>query len=199
MAHLWIIGKAGEWTTTPLAASTLSLDTLPPRPLPAGLPRRGRKPAPGAYSALLLHLRGDEHGREEWALIAGAPGAVLVNGAPVILGIKLLSDRDALSISGVGRCYFSTELLARVEEFPGSEAPVFCPRCQQEIEGGTTAVRCPGADCGVWHHQRDELPCWTYDRTCGAGCSQSTDLDAGYRWTPDEEHGRKSTDGACHE
>jgi len=44
-------------------------------------------------------------------------------------------------------------------------------------------VRCP--QCGVWHHQSDELPCWVYSSSCSL-CDHPTALDAGYRWIPGE-------------
>ena len=53
-------------------------------------------------------------------------------------------------------------------------------------EGGMrdaeSAVRCP--QCGIWYHQHDQLPCWTYAPACGF-CPQSTALDAGFAWTPE--------------
>jgi hypothetical protein len=78
--------------------------------------------------------------------------------------------------------FYSTERLALVEEFPGANAPAYCPRCKQAIASGHPAVKCPG--CGVYYHQSNELPCWTYTDVC-ALCPQSTALDAGYQWSPE--------------
>ena len=49
------------------------------------------------------------------------------------------------------------------------------------------AVRCPNQRCGAWHHQdaAQSLDCWTYGPTCNL-CGRSTQLDAGFRWTPEE-------------
>jgi hypothetical protein len=92
-------------------------------------------------------------------------------------------DRDEILLHGVGRCYFSTETLARIEPLSEESATGCCPRCKQGMTAGEPAVRCPG--CGVWHHQSDELPCWTYAERC-AICGGSTALDAGFSWTPEE-------------
>jgi hypothetical protein len=186
MAHLWMTGESGRWAVVPLEGETFSIDTLPPSPLPGPTEERGaggaREQWESGTSALLRRDRGSD--RETWALITRAPEKVRVNGLPVSLGVRILTDRDAIRISEVGSCYFSTERLAQVEAFPGAAEAVFCPRCRQEIVKGTPAVRCPGPDCRVWHHQSDEFPCWTYNETC-ALCPQPTDLDAGHQWTPE--------------
>jgi uncharacterized protein YbaR (Trm112 family) len=124
-----------------------------------------------------------ENGSGSWVLIAAPGFEVRVNGAAVPLGIRVLADRDEISTDEGGAIYFSTENLARVEPFPGAQNRLFCPRCKQAVETDHPAVRCP--QCGVWYHQTDELPCWTYAQHC-ALCDQSTQLSAGYRWTPEE-------------
>jgi hypothetical protein len=96
-------------------------------------------------------------------------------------GLAVVRDRDEFFVAGGGSRFFSTETLARVEAFPGSAHPLFCPRCKQLVESQAPAVRCP--QCRVWHHQAEELSCWTYAPTCGA-CPQLTDLAAGFQWTP---------------
>ena len=94
------------------------------------------------------------------------------------------SEREAVVLlHGLGRCYFSTETLARIEPLSEEDATGCCPRCKQGLTAGQPAVKCPG--CGVWHHQSDELPCWTYAERC-AICGGSTALDAGFSWTPEE-------------
>jgi hypothetical protein len=70
-----------------------------------------------------------------------------------------------------------------VSPMPETPRGMMCPRCRQRIEKETLAVRCP--QCGLWHHQSEELPCWTYSSTC-AMCPQPSALDAGYQWTPTE-------------
>jgi hypothetical protein len=134
-----------------------------------------------AFGPALL-LRCQDASGDLWLLMDAAPPRVRLNGASLITGIHVLQDRDEITIPGVGRMFFSTEVLARVEPYPGGERPAICPRCKRRIDTATPAVRCP--QCGVWHHQSDELPCWTYSDTC-ALCSQPTALDAGYRWTPE--------------
>jgi hypothetical protein len=116
-------------------------------------------------------------GQETWVLV----GAAQVNGMPLLTGIRVLRDRDELQVGGL-RAFFSAEALAAVRPSPAQGERIFCPRCKQEIEKLSPAVRCP--QCRVWHHQTAELPCWTYSERC-ASCNQPTDLNAGYRWTPE--------------
>jgi hypothetical protein len=118
-----------------------------------------------------------------WALLAAPGSPVRVNGRSLTLGIHALRDRDEVAL-GAHRVFFSTEELARVVPFPGLAQPAFCPRCKQKIEPGVPAVSCPG--CRAWHHQTEKFPCWSYAPTCALCQAQSTALDAGYTWTPEE-------------
>lgn len=120
---------------------------------------------------------------EGWVLLAGSKGDVRVNGSRVASGIRVLSDRDEIRIGGVDTFFFSTEKLASVDALPKLPRSVFCPRCKQAIAEGTPAVQCP--QCKVWHHQTEELPCWTYAPTCALD-EQPSDLEGDYRWTPRE-------------
>jgi hypothetical protein len=115
-----------------------------------------------------------------WVLVG--PSAVRVNGEPLDAGIRVLRDRDELLVAG-RRSFFSSETLAVVEPLPVVDRPPVCPRCKTAIEPGTLAVRCP--QCRIWHHQSEEMPCWTYAPLC-ALCPQPTPLDAGYRWSPED-------------
>jgi hypothetical protein len=121
-------------------------------------------------------LRSESGRRESWVLT----GAARVNGMPLLTGIHVLRDGDEVEVNGV-RAFFSAEVLAQVRPLLRGDELVFCPRCKQEITTQSAAVQCP--QCGVWHHQSDDLPCWTYSQRC-ALCDQPTALDAGYRWTP---------------
>ncbi len=164
MAHLWInereIVSPGEWAVMPLTEAAVAL---------------------GGGSVLLLRSRsafGDQ-----WLAMTATPRGVRLNGSPLLTGIRVLDDRDELHIEGMGHVFFSTEALAVVESFSGSDRPVRCPRCKESIAASSPVVRCP--QCGVWHHQSEEFPCWTYSACC-ALCPQPTALEAAYRWTPEE-------------
>jgi hypothetical protein len=174
MAHLWTQDQsAGEWVAMPLTDSALVVAA----PGAHALHLRPRGEFPNPPAAL---LRSQLDGRESWVLT----GAARVNGMPLLTGIRVLRDRDELEIGGLC-AFFSTETLALVQPMPRGDKPVFCPRCKQAIEPKSAAVRCP--QCRVWHHQSDDLPCWTYANAehCSL-CDQPTALDAGYRWTPEE-------------
>jgi hypothetical protein len=127
-------------------------------------------------------LRSRSADGERWLVMCAARASVRLNGVLLRAGIRVLRDRDELQVDGFGRVYFSTEQLARVEPFAPGERAAVCPRCKQAIAAGSPAVCCP--QCGVWYHQSDEFPCWTYAPRCVL-CPQPTALDAGYRWTPE--------------
>ena len=175
MAHLWVKNETEQWAVLPLEETAFALTGNPPHPF-GSLPGENN----AAANVVLLRTSGAE---SIWVLIACSGTGVSVNGMPLATGIRVAADRDEIRVPGAGSFYFSTETLARVEGFPASEQALFCPRCKQEIENDARAVKCPG--CGVWHHQTDELNCWTYSDVC-ALCAQPTDLTAGFQWTPEE-------------
>lgn len=182
MAILWVeSGQAAEpaWAIAPLDGSDLfdlRTDTE------ASPVKRVRKPTLRPKGAVLRRTQAVKS-REMWVLLTPPSVSILVNGAPVLTGIRVLRNKDEIRIAGTGRrFYYSTERLARVETFAGSELVVFCPRCKREITKGSEAVRCP--QCQIWHHQSEPLDCWTYSSSCSL-CDQPTGLDTGYRWTPE--------------
>jgi len=175
MAHLWTQGAEG-WDAQRLGSAQLELACDPPRQ-----PEETRHTTEGAKTALLI--RTGSGGSQAWALIAPSGSDLRVNGRAPFAGLRALADRDEIRCGGEVR-YFSTEMLAAVESFPGAERPVYCGRCRQSIEAGSAAVRCPG--CGIWYNESAELPCWTYSEKC-TFCGHSTALDAGFSWTPEEE------------
>jgi hypothetical protein len=169
MAHLWhrVQSEVGD------EPSSLDLEW-------AAAPLLGDSAALGAGSALLL--RRADAGLDSWLLV-GPPDAC-VNGLPLLAGLRALCDRDEVRV-GELRFFFATERLARVEPLPGAAQPIYCARCKDVIVPGADAVRCPDPACGLWHHQCNDTPCWTYAPTC-ALCPQPTDLGASYRWTPED-------------
>jgi hypothetical protein len=177
MAHLWVRDETESWAVLPLEHDAFSLNAELPRPIV-------RRLSEGEAMSEVLLIRTDTAQANLWVLIANAKAGVSVNGIPLATGIRVVSDRDQIRVRGAREFYFSTETLARIEPFSGGEQTIFCPRCKQEIETTMSAVKCPA--CGVWHHQTDELNCWTYAEVC-ALCAQATDLSTGFRWTPEEE------------
>lgn len=118
--------------------------------------RQNKPPAETSHTPLAVLAAVSRAGlRRTWALLAGAQACVTINGRPVVLGIRVLDDRDRIlldgpSLSQPALAYFSGEEPAVVAPFPGPEA-VICPRCKMPIEPGEPAVRCPA--CDFWHHQ----------------------------------------------
>jgi hypothetical protein len=172
MAHLWVEDLAEgnsqpEWLVQPLDGEAA---------VPLCAPRDD-----GAARATALLLCSRTADGEAWLVMSTAPSGVALNGAPLHAGIRVLADRDEIRVDGLGRVFFSSERLARVELFPGADKRIDCPRCKQELTVGSPAVRCPS--CGRWYHQSDEYPCWTYAAQCL--CGHPTALDAGFRWSPD--------------
>jgi hypothetical protein len=176
MAHLWMMGEAGDWGLFPLDADAFALGGA--RPL-----RLSALPAAAEPDAAVVLRRVEDPAGAVWALVAPPDAEVLLNGVPAHLGVVVLSDRDEIRAGGSPTLFFSTEALARVVPFPASGPRGFCPRCKQALEPGTLAVQCPL--CNLWHHEKSDLKCWTYGPTC-TGCVQDTALDAGFRWTPED-------------
>jgi hypothetical protein len=172
MPHLFLQDEAREWLVLPLKDEGYSLAQSPPVPLDGD-------PVGGA-----VLVRDGEAPAERWLLMTGGERRIWVNGLPLALGMRVVRDRDRIRVEGAGTVFLSTEVLPRVETFPGADTAVLCPRCRTEVEAGTAAVRCPG--CGVWYHESPSFPCFTFAATC-AVCPQPTDMSAGYRWVPEEE------------
>lgn len=183
MPVIWRESPEAGWAATPLdcEAYTLSEGGLAPRE------DSGNGDPDGVRAPLLR--RGSAAG-QPWILLAGSRCGVRVNGVPLVLGMQVLGHRDEILLPVAAadepcRCYFSTERLAGVEPFPAADGPATCPRCKQPIDQGDPAVRCPSTSCGVWHHQSEKWPCWTYSEHC-ALCDTPTALESGYRWTPED-------------
>mgnify|MGYP001393648662 CR=1 FL=1 len=184
MAHLWLFDVADDWAILPLdEGDTYDLDVWPPAPVAGD---DAAEPGPEGTTrfpptrAALMHAQTPEGAR--WVVLAGAPRAALVNGLPVLAGVRTLGDRDELRIEGRPSMFFSTERIAELSTFPGHAQRLSCPRCREPIDAGTPAVRCP--HCDVWHHERPDRSCWTYSAQC-ATCGHPTALDAGLTWTPE--------------
>jgi hypothetical protein len=176
MAHIWIKNKAQQWAVLQLRQTALALTPEGPKPIDY-LTRERALPA-----SILLLPTGEADCK--WVLVAGSTAEVSINGLPLVAGIRVLSDKDEISFSSLDSYYYySSESLAKVENFPASEQTLFCPRCKQEITDGELAVRCPA--CKVWHHETEELNCWTYSDGC-ALCAHPTEMNASFRWTPEE-------------
>ncbi len=158
-----------------LQGEGFDLSAGPPRPVADSLA------AGTAPTAIVLSAR--RGSPPPWVLIVKDSTPATVNAMPVVTGIRVLADRDEICIADVGLLYFSTEVLPVIEPYPGGSRAAYCPRCKLQIEAGMPAVRCP--ECGVYHHQLEERPCYTYAPAC-AVCGAPAELGAGYRWIPEE-------------
>lgn len=172
--------QEGEWTVRPIDTdAALALDE---RGAARSLRRcdvlDGLLRAPDG--AVLLGVGG---AGERWLLVARAGVDLHVNDRPVSAGTRVLRDKDEIRLgAGAVPIFFSTERVARIEPFEGSGVAASCPRCRLPLEAGAPAVRCPS--CGVAHHQREGLLCWTYAESC-AVCGHPTPLDAELQWVPE--------------
>ena len=177
IAHLWTIASDGLWAPTALDDVAFVLGSF-------GLARLSDPCAATSPSSVVVLRRTGDGPDASWSLLSPPAVSALVNGAPSPLGLVVLADRDEIRVPGSKPVFFSTESLAAIVSFPADVRRGFCPRCQQPIEPGTPAVKCPG--CGLWYHQSAALlPCWTYGDRCAA-CARPTSLDAGFSWTPEE-------------
>jgi hypothetical protein len=188
MPQVWLQVTEGEgWAIVPLTGTAYGMSE---RELSA---IRGSVCDPDEPGPPAVLVRRDNGSLERWFLLARKGARVQVNGAPLVLGARLLCDRDEIVVHRNGsaaalHCYFSTERRAEIVAFPDEDVDeVRCPRCKDRIRKGQLTVRCPNPDCGVLHHEDETsgLRCWTYAATC-ALCSHATALDAGYKWTPEE-------------
>jgi len=172
MAHIWYRNADNVWTAFALDGRAVDLAVCPPRVLDA-VPDSGE----GARAILMLARGGAD---TAWVLLARE--GVRVNGLQPVAGMRALQDGDEIVLDANPAIFFSAETLARIEDFPGAPQPVYCGRCRQALTAGQPGVRCP--QCGLWHHQTAELPCWTYSENCSL-CPQQTSLDAGFAWVPE--------------
>jgi hypothetical protein len=181
----WIITKAAIIRSPELSlqaawqATTCESGMFELAAVVSGQPSHGGLPSP---RAILLRVGGSA--QERWVLVGD--GSIRINGTPLAGGIRVLQHRDEIHVGNNPPVYFSTERPARIEAFPGAERPIRCPRCRLEIRTGDLAVRC--GRCGIWHHENEEYPCWTYPEaeTCAACQVQPNTLDAGLSWFPEE-------------
>lgn len=178
MSHLWIKDADGAWVDHPLDSDFLTMPPGAPAPLVA-CETLSRASAP-----VLARAR-DARGLERWVLLDASASRTRVNGAPIGIGARVLSDRDAIALADGRTVFFSSERLAQTVPFPGEDDRTCCIRCKLPLAPGMPAVRCPAPDCGFWHHQCDDSPCWTYTEGC-AGCGHPTAPDAGFQWSPAE-------------
>jgi hypothetical protein len=164
MAHVWCREDgSGAWQATPLQYESYVMDGG--RLVPT-TPEENAE----AVRAELYDVAG------LWVLLA--PESVRVSGTPVFGGVRVLRDLDEIRV-GPHRAFFSTEEVPQVVSYAADD-PLPCGRCRQPLVPGEAAVRC---GCGVWHHQSEDLPCWTYADHCSQ-CDRATALDAPYRWSP---------------
>ena len=180
MAQLWVLQDDQErpWAVVPLdgSADVHYLTGDPQQPVVSDTHDESRWPA-----YVIWHS--GSGGQDKWMLFAsGHQARVSVNGASLGIAMRCLTDKDEIHV-GDSIMFFSTEQLARVSSFPGIGKPAKCPRCKLEIRPGTPAVKCP--NCGVWHHQSEDSPCWTYAEKCAAFCDQPTSLEGSFRWVPE--------------
>lgn len=178
MAQLWFKPISSELTMLPLSGQPVRLSVFPPRTAESDS-------TDTSTGEVFLENHSDPGSNEDrWLLFSDESSAVWVNGAPQTLGIYHLADGQEVLVKGAGVVVLTTEKTPQITTLPGSETDVICPRCKTEIDPGSEAVKCPS--CGIWHHERDDLPCWTYEHsTQCAMCEQATDLEGGLQRIPE--------------
>jgi hypothetical protein len=163
MAHIWLQNEAREWAAHPLMEGECSFSS-------------SRVPSDVHF------LKTKTDNQENWIVLAGHGSDISINGIPLTLGIHVLRDRDEIRWSREGFGFYSSEKLASVVGFPQADRKIICPRCKQEIVPETPAVRCP--NCGIWYHQSQEFPCYSYAPNC-AICARKTNLGGEFEWIPE--------------
>lgn len=177
MAYLWHNSNDKNWIPTELTGSAiLSNGKIKSVDHPDSL-----TPLP----AVLLYAHRFDTQPTCWILLAAPGSQVGINGEKLDTGIRILADRDAISVVPHRAMYFTTERQAQIEKFTGTEQ-TFCPRCKLEIKPHDLAVCCPR--CLIFHHHKDQdgESCWTYTETC-ALCDQPTELNStAFNWSPED-------------
>ena len=146
-----------------------------------GLTGDSSRPAGNDGEAVAAMIAPGPLGGAARVVIASAGAGIHINGDPLLVGIRVLIDRDAIRIGNGEPIFFSAESLPQIVPFPERRA-VPCARCKTDITAGMPAVKCP--KCGAWHHQGGETLCWTYAEKCAA-CDQPTAMDGDYHWSPE--------------
>ncbi|MEE9146353.1 MAG: hypothetical protein V3U27_03045, partial [Candidatus Tectomicrobia bacterium] len=129
-----------------------------------------------------IHRAAPTAGPGEFSLLVPRGCTVRVNQTPVVAGLRVLRHRDAIRIGRAPAFYFSTERLARVETFPGSDVTTHCSRCRSEILAGDAVVQCPICKTTMHEMPDKKRGCWHFSATCV--CGGPTDFSADYRWHP---------------
>jgi hypothetical protein len=131
MAHVWFYGDDDIWSAMPLDGHAVDVSVFPPVTLGENF-QLGED-----AQAALMRTDGDS---PSWVLVVAPGGDMRVNGFAPVAGVRALQDRDEVRAAASAPFFFSTETLARVEEFPGTERTVYCGRCRQAMEKGQLAV-----------------------------------------------------------
>jgi len=145
-----------------------------------------------ASACPIIQFLADMSDRDRLVLLGGRPATTRRNGSPLILGIAVLNDRDAIAVTDpdgqtVRQYFVTTETSPEISPYRvegDASEPVRCGRCHAPIEDGSPAVRCPR--CRIWAHESSECPCWTYAETCPACRTQRTAFSDHPSWTPEE-------------
>jgi len=177
MAYLWQNSNKENWIPTELSDSViLSNDKIKSVDRPVSLTLK---------STVFLYAHPVDTQSARWILFAAPDSQVSINGERLKTGIRILADRDAISVAPHRALYISMERRPEIETFSRAEA-TFCPRCKLEIQQDALVVCCP--QCLVFHHHKVQVgeSCWEYAETCTL-CNQPTELNSSsFNWTPEE-------------
>ncbi len=118
------------------------------------------------------------------AVLLGGKGArILVNGE-VVLGVRVLEERDELLVDGEP-LFFGAMRATSPRPFRAGDGAQRCGRCKRLLHPEDAVIQC--GNCFAFHHEgkpaqeADELLCWSHADTCGVCRSDHSS------WTPGEE------------
>jgi hypothetical protein len=177
MAYLWQNFNNENWIPTELSDSViLSNDKIKSVDRQVSLTQKG---------TVFLYAHHLDSQSTRWILFSAPESRVSINDEAFNTGMRILADRDAITVAPHRSMYISMERHPEIETFGGTDA-AFCPRCKLEIQQDDQVVCCP--QCLVFHHHKEQVgeSCWEYAETCTL-CNQPTELNSSsFNWTPEE-------------
>ena len=121
MSHLWVRNSDGRWTDHPLDSELVRLTPNGPATLAEHALLNG-------VSDPVLVRTPDPFGLAGWVVMCSPCSRTRVNGVRLLIGARVLRDRDAIALGDGNTVFFSSERVAEIVPFPGEDNRTCCIR-----------------------------------------------------------------------